>query len=90
MVTVVGTMNFAIRQEEKKDEKRGRKVSDRARECCRIIKEQGTVELMELANMMGLSYGCTKSAVTSATTLDGSMIYEEIDEGHTYLGWMKR
>jgi|GEM_PF-4102032 len=88
MDTVIGSRNFTMGESGEKHI-RGPRVSEKSTECCRIIKEHGTIELYELAKALGTTRDGIRSVIASATTLAGSMIYEEVDGQHTYFGWLK-
>lgn len=54
-----------------------------------LVKFYGRIELRDLAKLMNVSCDVAHNAVTNATFIEGSFIYEDRIAGQTVIGWME-
>ena len=64
-------------------------VTERTKKIIQLVRHYGRIELRDLAQMLGISCHVARMSVANATFVPGSLIYEDMVNGQTVIGWME-
>ena len=85
-----GTIHFSVTASTPIPMRRQRsKKSPNVEKLVELVKFYGRIELRDLAKLMGVSCEVARNAVTNATCMEGSRIYDDFIAGQTVIGWME-